>query len=92
MLLQTFLPIAFGAADVANIAVCTSVLINYTRIQRYWKFVLEGEIGGKSLRYFEQDFKLTNGRIFRKALVFFTDQEVDPRKGRTTIVSCFGTV
>ena len=73
MLLQAFFPIAFGAADVANIAVCTSVFVNYTRIQRYWEFIFEGEIRGNSVRNFEHNFQFAKWENLSKGTgkIFF---------------------
>ena len=53
MFLKAFLPVAFGAPHVAYVAVSALEFVNNTREEGYRKFVLEGKIGGKSIRSFE---------------------------------------
>ena len=66
MLFKTFLPVAFGTSNIANIAVSTSVLINYMRIQRYWKFVFKRKVRRNPVRYFEDYFQFTERKNVTK--------------------------
>ena len=66
MLFKTFLPIAFGTSNIANIAVSTSVLINYMRIQRDWKFVFKRKVRRNPVRYFEDYFQFTERKNVTK--------------------------
>ena len=47
VLFETFLPVAFGATDVNNVAVSTIIFVNDTCIEGYWKFVFKVAIGWK---------------------------------------------
>ena len=59
MLFKAFLPKSLSTANIAEVALSTSISVNHTRHKRFWEFILEGKAGGQSSRSFVYNFNVT---------------------------------
>ena len=59
MLFKAFLPKSLSTANIAEVALSTSISVNYTRHKRFWEFILEGKARGQSSRSFVHNFDIT---------------------------------